>query len=225
MRTVRQCGGGEAPRAAGVGRRGAEQRGAVIDIDRAASLSRAGQGLDIGGRDAVANDAGVVRERSDGRRIRRNRVDLETQRGGSSADIASGIDGLGRERMRAIGQGRRGEAPGAAAVGGGGTEQRGAVIDIDRLPASAVPVRVRTLADVMPSPTTPVSFENEATVGALGAAVSTLSLSAVEAALTLPAASTALAVKACAPSDSVAVVKLHAPPTLAVAVPSSVAPS
>src|SRR5262245_58649904 len=56
------------------------------------------------------------------------------------------------------------------------------------LPAVAVPVRVSVLSLVMPSPTVPLSAENETTVGAVGATVSTVGLSAVEAPLTLPAA-------------------------------------
>ena len=77
----------------------------------------------------------------------------------------------------------------------------------------------------MPSPTVPVSGENEAIVGVTGATVSTVTLVAAEAALTLPAASVAVAVRLCAPLARVPVVKLQAPEPLAVAVPSSVAPS
>ena len=55
--------------------------------------------------------------------------------------------------------------------------------------------------------------------------MSIVTLSAAEAALTLPAASVAVAVKLCAPSARVAVVKVQAPLPFAVAVPSSVAPS
>ena len=93
------------------------------------------------------------------------------------------------------------------------------------LPAAAVPARVMWLALVMPSPAVPLSGENEATVGAPGATVSTVTFSAAEAALMLPAASIALAVKAWLPSASVAVAKLQAPLPLAVAVPIWVAPS
>ena len=72
--------------------------------------------------------------------------------------------------------------------------------------AAAVPVSVSVLALVMPSPTVPLSFENEAIVGTTGAAVSTVTLSALEAALVLPAASVAVAVRLWAPSVSAAVV-------------------
>ena len=73
--------------------------------------------------------------------------------------------------------------------------------------ASAVPVSVSVLSLVMPSPTVPLSVENEAIAGAPGAAVSIVTLSAAEAALVLPAASVAVAVKLWLPSASVAVVK------------------
>ena len=52
-----------------------------------------------------------------------------------------------------------------------------------------------------------------------------VTLSAVEAALVLPATSVAVAVRLWAPLVSAAVVKLQAPAPLAVALPSSVAPS
>ena len=72
--------------------------------------------------------------------------------------------------------------------------------------ASAVPVSVRVLSLVMPSPTVPVSVENAAIAGALGAAVSTVTLKAAEAALVLPAASVAVAVKLWLPFAKAAVV-------------------
>ena len=72
--------------------------------------------------------------------------------------------------------------------------------------ASAVPVSVRVLSAVMPSPTVPVSFENVAIAGAPGAAASTVTLSAADAALVLPAASVAVAVRLCVPFASAAVV-------------------
>ena len=72
--------------------------------------------------------------------------------------------------------------------------------------ASAVPVSVRVLSLVMWSPTTPLSVENEAMVGATGAVVSMVTLSAAEAAPVLPAASVAVAVRLWAPLASAAVV-------------------
>src|ERR1019366_7288206 len=77
----------------------------------------------------------------------------------------------------------------------------------------------------MPSPTTLLSGENDATVGAPGAVVSMVTLSAAEAALTLPAASIALLMKAWLPSARVAVANDQAPLALAVAVPIWMAPS
>src|SRR5450631_1557104 len=88
--------------------------------------------------------------------------------------------------------------------------------------ASAVPVRVRTFTLVMPSPTVPLSGENEVMVG-IG--VFTVIAATDDAAPVVPAASVAVAVKLWAPLLSAAVVKLQAPVPLAVALPSSVAPS
>ena len=108
--------------------------------------------------------------------------------------------------MGAIGQRRRRIAPGPAAVGHRAAEQRRTVIDLDRALASAVPVSVSVLSLVMPSPTTPLSVENEAMVGATGAVVSMVTLSALEATPVLPAASVAVAVRLWAPLASAAVV-------------------
>ena len=59
---------------------------------------------------------------------------------------------------------------------------------------------------VMPSPAMPLSVEYEAIVGATGAVVSMVTLSAVDAALVLPATSVAVAVRLWAPLASAAVV-------------------
>ncbi len=61
-------------------------------------------------------------------------------------------------------------------------------------------------------------------LGATGATVSTVTFSAAEAALVVPE-TVSVAVKAWLPLLKVPVVKLQAPLALAVAVPSSVAPS
>ena len=87
-------------------------------------------------------------------------VTLSAARG--RAGIAGGIGGSGGQAVGAVGERRGGIAPGPAAVGSGAAEQRGAVIDLDRALASAVPVSVRVLSLVMPSPTMPLSVENEA---------------------------------------------------------------
>jgi hypothetical protein len=76
----------------------------------------------------------------------------------------------------------------------------------------------------MPSPTTPLSTEYPLMVAALGATVSTVIDKAVLGLLVLPP-DVAVAVKLWTPSASTAVAKLHAPLPLAVAVPSSTAPS
>ncbi len=133
-------------------------------------------------------------------------VDGDAERGRGRAGVAGRIGGGGGEAVGAVGQRRGGVAPGAAAVGGGGAEQGGAVVDLDVLLASAVPVSVSVLSLVMPSPTVPLSVENEAMVGATGAAVSIVTRSAVEAAPVLPAASVAVAVRLWAPLASAAVV-------------------
>ena len=72
--------------------------------------------------------------------------------------------------------------------------------------ASAVPVSVSVLSLVMPSPTTPLSVENEVMVGATGAVVSMVTLSALEATPVLPAASVAVAVRLWPPFGRTAVV-------------------
>src|ERR1017187_619189 len=76
----------------------------------------------------------------------------------------------------------------------------------------------------MPSPTTPLSGENETIEGAAGTWVSTVTLNAVEAALVIPA-TVSVAVKLWVALLNAAVAKLQAPLPLAVALPSSVAPS
>src|ERR1035437_3077072 len=76
----------------------------------------------------------------------------------------------------------------------------------------------------MPSPTTPLSGENETIEGAPGTWLSTVTLNAVEAVLVIPA-TVSVAVKLWVALLSAAVVKLQAPLPLAVALPSSVAPS
>src|SRR5215510_3972238 len=95
---------------------------------------------------------------------------------------------------------------------------------------TALPVNVRMAGSVMPSPTSPVSGEKEVMVGTAGGwgeelVVSIVTLSTEDAALVLPAASVAVAVKLCAPFGSAAVVKVHAPLLFAVVVPIWVPPS
>src|SRR5690348_11278469 len=91
--------------------------------------------------------------------------------------------------------------------------------------ASAVPVSVRVLSLVMLSPTTPLSVENEAMLGATGATVSTVTLSAAEAAPVLPATSVAVSAGVRPAGASSAVLYVQAPELLAVVLPISVPPS
>src|SRR4029077_18418351 len=65
--------------------------------------------------------------------------------------------------------------------------------------ASAVPVSVRVLSLVMPSPATLLSVEYDAMVGLAGATVSMVTLRADDAALVLPATSVAVALRLWAP--------------------------
>ena len=93
--------------------------------------------------------------------------------------------------------------------------------------ATAVPLNGSVVSLVMWSPATPLSVENLAIVGAVGAvgADGTVTASAADAKPVLPAASIAFVVKLWPPLARGAVVRLHAPAPLAVAVPTEVAPS
>ena len=110
-----------------------------------------------------------------------------------------------REAVGAVGQRRRGEAPGPCSVGGGGAEQGGAVIDLDRRIGFRAAGQRQRIVTGDAVTRVPLSVENEAIAGAVGAAVSTVTLSALEAALVLPAASVAFAVRLWAPLANVAV--------------------
>ena len=203
----------------------AEQRGAVIDLDRGIGFRAAGerQGIVIG--DAIARRAAVGRERGNRRGDRGTGVDGDAERTRGRAGIAGHIGGGGGQAVGAVGKRGRRIGPIAAAIGGGAAEQRGAVIDLD----GGIGFRAAgqrqgiVIGDV--SPTMPLSVEYAAIAGVTGALASTVTLSALEAALVLPATSVAAAVRLWAPLASAAVVKLQAPAPLAVADPSSVAPS
>src|SRR5450759_2504503 len=75
----------------------------------------------------------------------------------------------------------------------------------------------------MPSPTTLLSGENDATVGAVGAVASSVNTS--EAEPVFPAASVSLATSVCAPLARPVGVYDHAPLALAMVVPSTLEPS
>ena len=206
LAAVGQRRGGEAPGAAAVGGRGAEQGGAVIDLHRgmAAAVPVSVSVLSLVMPSpttplSVENEAIVGAPGAAVSMVTFSALEAAPVLPAASIALAVRLGCRRSER-------RGGKAPGAAAVGGRGAEQGGAVIDLHRGLASAVPVSVRVLSLVMPSPTTPLSVENEAMAGATGATVSMVTLSASEAALVLPAASVAVAVRLWAPLVSAAVV-------------------
>ena len=69
---------------------------------------------------------------------------------GGDSGIAGGIGRFRGQAVGAVGERRGGVAPGPAGVCCRAAEQRRTVIDLDRALASAVPVRVRSLALVTP---------------------------------------------------------------------------
>src|ERR1019366_8715998 len=129
---IRQGAGGVAPGPAAVGGGVAQQRRAVIDLDRAVGFRRAGQRQDIHIGDAVAHHATVGRERDDRGRRRHVGIHGHAQRARGHAGGAGHVGGGGGQAVGGIRQGAGGVAPGPAAVGGGVAQQRRAVIDLDR---------------------------------------------------------------------------------------------
>ena len=123
MGAGRQRGRGVGPGAGAGGNGAAEQRGAIVDLDRAVGFRRTGQGDLVRVDDYVAGNHG-----GDGcRGVNRN-----AQRRGGCAGIAGRVGGGGGQIMGAVGQRGRGVGPGAAAVGHGAAQKRRAVIDLDR---------------------------------------------------------------------------------------------
>ena len=115
-----------------------------------------------------------------------------------------------------------GEGPGPTSVRGGCAELAWLRHRRSRAPpAAAVPVSVRVLFLVMPSPTVPLSVENEAIVGAPGATVSTVTLRGriLGSAGGCPGLSLAVALKLWVAPRSTPVVNVQAPLPFAVAVP------
>ena len=148
------------------------------------------------------------------------------KRRGGRAGIAGDIGGGGGQAVGAVGERGRGEAPGPCSVGGGGSQQRGAVIDLDRgIGFRAAGERQGIVIGDAVARRAAVGRERGDRSGRPAPLVSMVTLSALEAALVLPATSVAVAVRLWAPLVSAAVVKLQAPAPLAVADPSSVAPS
>ena len=93
---------GVAPGPCSVGGGAAEQRGAVIDLDRAVGFRRAGERQRIVIGDAVADDAAVGRERGDRRGRRGRGVDGDAQRARGRAGIAGSIGGRGGQAVAAV---------------------------------------------------------------------------------------------------------------------------
>ena len=95
----------------------AQQRCTVKHLDRCVGFRRPAQGQDTCGCNAVANRAGIRRERSNRRRSRRHCVDRHAQRTRGSTGVAGGIGGGSGEAVAAVGERRRRIGPGPAAVG------------------------------------------------------------------------------------------------------------
>ena len=201
------------------------QRISVKNLNGAVGFCRSRHRGVICCEDFIANDSSVRRQSGDCGSGRGRHIDINNEGGRARAGIADSVVSRRRELMGAFDKCSCPEAPRSAGIGRRRAQQGGAVIDRNRPAGCRRAGQGQTFALVMPSPTTPVSLANEAITGALGATVSTVTLSAAEAPLVLPAASVAFAVKAWAPSARVAVAKLHVPLALAVAVPSRVAPS
>ena len=202
MAAIRQDRRGVAPGPGPARHRAAEQRRTVIDLDRAVGFRRAGQRQRVVIGDAVADDAAVGRERGDGGRGRRRRVDGDVQRARGHPGIAGGIGCRRGQAVAAIRQDRRGVAPGPGPARQRAAEQRRAVIDLDRavgLRRAGQRQRI-VIGDGRP---TPLSVENGAWSAA---AVSMVTASAVEATPVLPAASVAVAVRLWPPFGRAAVV-------------------
>ena len=132
-------------------------------------------------------------------------VTLSAARG--RAGIAGHIGGGGGQAVGAVGQRGRGVAPGPAAVGGGGAQQRGAVIDLDRgIGFRGAGQRQGIVIGDAVANRAAVGRERGDRSGRPAPLVSMVTLSAAEAALVLPAASVAVAVRLWAPLASAAVV-------------------
>ena len=132
VRAVRQRRRRIAPGPAAVGHRAAQQRRTVKDLDRGVGLRRAGQRQRVVIGDAVAHRAAVGRERGNGRRHRRRRVNRHAQRRRRRPGIAGRIGRRRRQAVRAVRQRRCRIAPGAAAVRHRAAQQRRTVKDLDR---------------------------------------------------------------------------------------------
>ena len=206
MAAIRQDRRGVAPGPCPARQRAAEQRRTVIDLDRAAGFRRAGSvsvlslvmpspttPLSVENEVMVGATGAVVSM-------------VTAQRARGHPGIAGGISCRGGQTVAAIGRHRRGVAPGALSARQRAAEQRRTVIDLDRAVGLRRAGQRQRLSLVMPSPTTPLSVENEVIVGMVGAVVSMVTFSALEATPVLPAASVAVAVRLWPPFGRTAVV-------------------
>ena len=197
MGAVRQWFGRITPCTAVVGGCRAEQHRAFEYRHFAVGFCGAGQHHFVRVDNRVACDDGCRRGR---------RVDGHAQRARGHAGIAGSIGCRGGQAVAAIRQDRRGVAPGPCSARQRAAQQRRTVIDLDRAASLRRAGKVSALSLVMPSPTTPLSVENEVMVGAVGAVVSMVTFSALEATPVLPAASVAVAVRLWPPFGRTAVV-------------------
>ena len=133
-------------------------------------------------------------------------VDGDAERTRGRAGIAGDIGGGGGQAVGAVGERCRRIGPVAAAIGGGAAEQRDAVIDLDGgIGFRAAGERQGIVIGDAVARRAAVGRERGNRRGDRGA-VSMVTLSALEAALVLPATSVAVAVRLWAPLVSAAVV-------------------
>ena len=94
-------------------------------------LGGAVEGQRVVAGDVVADGARIGGEGGDAGGQRGGGVDSDVESGGSHPRVAGNISGGGGQAVGTVGQGSGRVAPGAGAIGGRGTEQGGAVIDLD----------------------------------------------------------------------------------------------
>ena len=166
------------------------------DLDRAVGFRRAGQRQRIVIGDAVADDAAVGRERGDASGATGavvSMVTLSAARG--RAGIAGSISCRGGQAVAAIRQHRRGVAPGPCSARQRAAQQRRAVEDLDRAVGfRRAGQRQRIVIGDAVADDAAVGRER-GDLGAIGAVVSMVTFSALEATPVLPAASVAVAVR------------------------------
>src|SRR5690242_3385786 len=130
VRAIGERGGGIAPGAGAAGNDAAQERYAVIDLDRRVGFRRAGQRQRVVVGHAVANGAAIRRVGRDRRSNRGNRVNRYVQRHRCRTVVAGGIGGRGGEAVRAIAKRSGGVVPGPCSVRGDAAEQRCTIKDL-----------------------------------------------------------------------------------------------